>query len=306
MNILITSIGANSAITAAKFFRNKNVKIIGTDLLKEHEIAGSKFCDKFYTILKCSDQNFIPNIIEICKVEKVDLLIPMFDQELEVLSKQKNLLGDIKLLASPYNTIKNCNDKWQTYNFFKSNNIPTPKTYLSEIPEDIGENIIYKLREGIGTKGFIDNGLVFKTVPKDYIAQEKIFGQEYTIDCFCDKNGILIFAVPRKRIEVKEGICYKGETVRNDIFLEDINKIIKNLKFYGPFNIQVFLTPDNKQYYIEINPRIGASSIITQAAGVDVGDLIIKLVNDIDIKPINNYNIVRMNRFFSEFFFYDY
>ena len=132
MIILITSIGANSAITATKLFIEKDVKIIGTDLLKPFEIAGSKFCDVFYTIPRCTEGNFIEEILKICKKENIDAILPMYDSEIEVLSKEKDKLGEIKMIASPYRTVKTCNDKWETYQFFLKNGIPTPKTFLKK------------------------------------------------------------------------------------------------------------------------------------------------------------------------------
>lgn len=302
MNILITSIGANPAITAIKLFDRNKTRIVGTDRQDAYYLAGSYFCDKFYLVPSAEDSFYIEKINEVCNKEKIDAIIPIYDTEVEILSKYRTKL-ETKLIASPYKTVKICNDKWETYKFFSSNNIPTPITCLENVSKNIGNDVIYKLRRGVGTKGIIDDGLKYENVPSEYIAQKKITGQEYTIDCFCGENGELIYAVPRKRIEVRFGICYKGETVNNEIFLKNVNKIISNLKFYGPINLQVFLTPENEQFIIEINPRLGASSIITKAAGIDMGDCIVKLINNDELKPINNYKLIRMNRFLSEIFY---
>ena len=127
-NILITSVGSNPALTAIKLFDRNFVKIIGTDALSFFEIAGSKFCDKFYKIPRCEKSDYLKKILEINEKENLDGILPIFDGEVEILSKNKDLLGDIKLIASPYETVKICNDKWNTFNFFKKFGIPTPKT----------------------------------------------------------------------------------------------------------------------------------------------------------------------------------
>jgi len=302
MNLLITSIGANTALTAIKLFDRKKIRIIGTDNLSAYQLAGSSFCDSFYQVPRAEDPEYIGKINEICVKEKIDAIIPIYDTEVEILAKFRNEL-ETKLISSPYETIRTCNDKWETFQYFSSKNIPTPKTYLDKVSPNIKSDVIYKPRRGIGSKGIIDDGKKYESVPPDYIAQEKIFGQEYTIDCFCGEKGDLIYAVPRKRLEVRSGICYKGETIENNIFIENINKIVNSLKFYGPINIQVFLTDDNKQFFIEINPRLGASSIITKATGINMGDCIIKLINNFELKPIINYKLIRMNRFLSEIFY---
>ena len=302
MNLLITSIGANTALTAIKLFDRSKYRIIGTDSQSAYQLAGSSFCDSFYQVPRAEDPDYIEKMNEVCIKEKIDAIIPIYDTEIEMLAKYRNKL-EAKLISSPHETIRKCNDKWETFQFFSSKKIPTPKTCLDNVSTNIKSEVLYKPRRGVGSKGIIDDGKKYESAPPDYIAQEKIFGQEYTIDCFCGETGDLIYAVPRKRLEVRFGICYKGETIRNDIFIENINKIVNNLKFYGPINIQVFLTDENEQFFIEINPRLGASSIITKATGIDMGGCIIKLINNIDIKPIINYKLIRMNRFLSEIFY---
>ena len=45
------------------------------------------------------------------------------------------------------------------------------------------------------------------------ISQERLIGQEYTVDVLCNKHGHLFYIIPRQRIGVKEGKSTGGLNV---------------------------------------------------------------------------------------------
>ena len=53
----------------------------------------------------------------------------------------------------------------------------------------------------------------------DYIFQEYLPGQEYTIDVLCDIESNPLIVIPRKRLQTKAGISSKGEIIK-DNFIE--------------------------------------------------------------------------------------
>ena len=73
------------------------------------------------------------------------------------------------------------------------------------------------LRKGVSSRNlyeinnFKENVLIKRI--ENPILQEKGFGEEYTIDIFGDGEK-LICAIPRKRIETRSGISYKGKLLK--------------------------------------------------------------------------------------------
>ena len=54
VNILITGIGSTTAISVVKGLRQQkeiSTKIVGVDINHRNEIAGSRFCDIFYSFI---------------------------------------------------------------------------------------------------------------------------------------------------------------------------------------------------------------------------------------------------------------
>ena len=322
VNILVSAVGSTTAISVIKGLRGQDeyeVFIVGTDINDGHTIAGAQFCDKFFKVPPASkERKYIKKLMDIIKSESVDLVIPIVDIELEVISRNKEILEKYAtVLVSPYETVLISNDKYKTYKFFLEHNIPTPKTILvkSSIPREILAEIykagmsfpvITKPRKGVSSRGvweiYSEDEIFLINRVKDPIIQEKIFGQEYTIDVFSDgKKAIAV--VPRKRIETRAGISYKGETEYDESLISLAKKIVKKLEIFGPANIQI-IKNEKEIKVIEINPRFSGSLPLTIAAGVNTPLLAVKLAMGETLNPIDKFKKVRMCRYWEEVFFY--
>lgn len=311
--------GSTTAISVIKGLRKQeefNVFIVGTDINERDNIAGSKFCNKFFKIPPAiEEENYIRALVSIIEAESIDLFIPIVDIELEVMARNKHIIEKLTyLLLSFYDTIMICNDKLKTYEFFESTGIPTFKTVLLNDSSDIKDIInsadiefplIVKPRKGVSSRDVYEiqgeSDFLFIKKVKDAIVQEKGKGQEYTIDIFC--NGeILISAVPRKRIETRSGISYKGQTAKDEKLINYAKKIAEELKIKGPANIQCFKNGDDVRFF-EINPRFSGSLPLTIAAGVNTPLFALKMATGEKLEPVEDFKIVKMCRYWEEVFY---
>lgn len=297
MKILITAIGKR--VQLIKYLR-KSCIVIGTDC---GELAPSiGFVDKFYKVHKYYEEEYIEDLIKICKNEKIDLLIPLYEKEFLLLCKYREdfkKIGTILLLSNK-EIIETCNDKWETYKFFIQNNIDTPvsyrkieieKIFKSEKKENIQFPLLIKPRDGMGSSNVFKLNSTkelnfFKEYVSDPIIQEYIDGKEYTIDVFCDLDGKAISIVPRERIEVRSGEVSKTKTVKNKEIINQVMKLCENLRGIGPLTIQCIVTKDKEIKFIEINPRFGGGVPLTFESGVDYGQFFNSIVEGKDIESI--------------------
>ena len=318
INILITGIGSTTAISVIKGLKKQTeyqIKIIGTDIFQKNSIAGSKFCDKFFVIPPATyESDYISELSRIVNNELIDILIPIVDIELEVIAKYKKAFKNTFVLLSSYDTIITCNDKIKTYEFFNKFEIPTLRTFYFEdlnfLKQKISDSsikypFIAKPRKGVSSREVyeirsVEENILIQRI-NNPIIQEKGNGSEYTIDIFGDGKQI-ISAVPRKRIETRAGISYKGETVKNDKLIEYAHKIYKNLKFIGPANFQCFLTEEQVKFF-DINPRFSGSLPLTIEAGINTTLLGIQLAMNIPLKPINDFKEIKMSRYWEEIYY---
>ena len=94
---------------------------------------------------------------------------------------------------------------------------------------------------------------------------------EYTCDLYYSKDHRLKCAVPRKRIEVRDGEVYKALTVNNIL----VSHIKSNLSYIegavGCLTAQFFIhkADNSKIYAIEINPRFGGGYPLSYLSGAN-------------------------------------
>jgi len=286
MKILLTAIGKR--VQLIKYLK-KNCTVVGADA---GELSpASKFVDKFYKIPKCNEEGYIGALLNICKVESIKFLIPLYELEFEILCENRhkfNQMGTI-LLLSHENIINICQDKLNTYKFFVENRIKTAITYSKKEVKELLESggqinfpLIIKPVNGMGSSDvFKVNDLreleFFIDYIKNPIIQEFLEGTEYTIDVFCDLIGNIISIVPRERIEIRSGEVSKSKTVRHKEVIKETYKLIDKLSRYGgsdisvigPFTIQCKENSNGEIKFIEINPRFGGGVPLTFEAGVD-------------------------------------
>lgn len=288
MNLLLTAIGKRiQLINNLK----KHFKIIGVDC--SNLTPASYFADKFCQVPKYRKQEYISTLLDICKKEKVDILIPLFENEFPILDKNRDKFKEIGtfLMLSDKRVLSICNDKWTTYQFFTDNNINTPKSYLNI--EDCMKKIplFIKPRQGMGSKhsyrvnNIKELNFYFELIDNPII-QDYVEGTEYTIDCICDLEGNVISAVPRERIEVRSGEVSKSRTVRDFDIINAVIDLCKKLKVVGPVTIQCIKDCDDNIRFIEINPRFGGGVPLSFEAGVNYGQILKDIVKGKDIQPI--------------------
>lgn len=309
MNILLTAVGKR--VQLIKCLR-KNAKVFGTDI---SDLApASNFLDGFYKVRRYDDKGYIDDILDICRKEAIDFLIPLYESEfLKLCDYRKDIeKAGTKLILSGKSIIDICNDKWKTFNFFKENKVQCPDTYMKDnLPEDIKYPLIIKPFDGMGSSNIFkvnnERELEFFTqYVENPIVQQFIDGKEYTIDTLCDLKGNMIFAVPRERIEVRSGEVTKTKTVKNIKIIKAVKDLCEKLQnaaqngdenLIGPLTIQCIVDGNGEIYFIEINPRFGGGVPISFEAGADYGMYLKKIKNNEKIEPLINFDEIIMSRY---------
>ncbi|NRT60903.1 carbamoyl-phosphate synthase large subunit [Clostridium saccharoperbutylacetonicum] len=314
-SLLLTSIGKRVQLIK---HLSKSFKVIGVDA---SEINPAKaFVHKFYKIPKASEKNYIETLMEICKKEKVKVLIPLYEGEFEILHNERSQfysIGTIVLLSNK-EILNICKDKEETYEYFVNSVINIPKVYSKTELGDIltyGDidkfPLIVKPKCGMGSDNvFKINNFkelkFFEEYVKDGMIQEFISGDEYTVDTLVDLSGNPIYIVPRKRIEVRSGEVVKSATEKNKSIIDETLKVIEylnklrdknGLALCGPLTIQFFKTLEEKVYLLEINPRFGGGVPLSFEAGADYGRQILSILDGGQVKYTKEFKEITMLRY---------
>ena len=247
----------------------------------------------------------LERITEINKKEKIDLIIPALDSEIQNYIKIENDLKKIGIktfLPTQKQLAYRAKDKLSK--FCEDAKINTPKfaTINSVVEFDkIQNKMKYPLViKGIFYEAFIAYTRVeaesyFYTLSAKWglpiIVQEFLQGDEYNVAALGDGNGKTIGAVGMKKLYITDkGKGWSGVSIVDKVILKETEKIIKKLNWRGGLELEfIKSSKDGKYYLLEINPRFPAWVFLTAKVNVNLPEALVKMASGKKIKPFKKY-----------------
>ena len=320
MNILLTSVGRRAYIIDYLRDVYKKLGLVGNIIATNSDMntTAMSVADKAFESPIIYDEKYIPFLLEICKSEKIDMLISLFDIDLMILAKNKSRFEEmgVKVIVSNENIINICNDKFEMLKYLKKINMPVPKTCI-DLEEALKEtdfdknSYILKPRWGMGSLSIFEAEnkkelevlyeKAKRSIQKSYLRfesgadidrailiQEKIIGDEYGLDIFNDFKGENLTVTVKRKLAMRSGETDIAKVIENKE-LEDIgNKIAESLKHIGNLDMDILFDGQNA-YIIDMNARFGGGYPFTHSAGVNELEALIRLcknekVNDLSVK----------------------
>ncbi len=279
MRILITAIGSMSAECAITHLRAVGHYIVGCDIYPREWHYETKLCDKFERApFATNKKEYVDFLINVCKKYDLQYIIPLTDLEIDVINEYRHLFeGEgIVLCMQTSQVLEIVRDKYKLSKTFEyDENVPSIKTYLiSEIPDSMSFPCIAKPFNGRSSEGLIRNASreIIETISnkEEYIVQEQLPGNVFTVDFCRNSNTKQYCAVPRQELlRTKNGA---GLTIRTscDTSLIALTSYIGNkLNINGCVNME-FICNDNKFYLIDINPRFSAGVAFSVVSGYNM------------------------------------
>ena len=289
MKILFTSVGRRVELMQA--FRKAadelgvDLKIIGADITDT--APALFFCDESQIVCRIKDENYIPQLLEICKKQQIDCLIPTIDTDLLLLAQNKSKFEEIgtKVLISAVDKVQLCRDKRLTADYFISLGLKSPSPVDDVNAYSSGFPAFIKPKDGSSSVDAykVNNEEELKAYAAkvaDYIIQPFISGREFTIDIFGDYEGNPVYITPRERMAVRAGEVLKTKIVQDDVMIDEMMTLVADYKPCGQITVQ--LIQDEKtgeNYYIEINPRFGGGAPLSIKAGADSAKAVLRMLN---------------------------
>ena len=287
MNILISSSGRRVALLKG-FLKtisqlNLDIKVYTSDI--NPEFAPVSFFSNCIKVGKFNDNNYISDLIKLCLINKITLIIPTLDPELQLLISNKSLFNKsgIEILVSDQKLISECNNKKLTKDLFKRFNVDCPKIYNSN---KLIFPVFVKPLSGSNSQGIYKANNIDDIPKNDLKNQNLMFMEymnkdifyEYTVDAYYSKSSVLKCCVPRIRNKVVGGESNQGITIKGSVLdlMKDKFSFFKGAK--GCITFQFFVSKSNSSniYGLEINPRFGGGYPFAFNAGANFQELIIR------------------------------
>ena len=247
-----------------------------------------------------NDSSFLVKIKEIVKTNQIDAIYPAMDSVIDILKSNEDFVG-CKIIASNPETTKICLSKKRTYSVFK-NVLSVPKLYESSASVK-SYPVFSKPDVGYGSRGAklchnkteLDAQL---NRVENLIICEYLPGAEYTVDCFTNSEGTLLYASPRERLRIMNGISVNTKPVYQDVeeFISIASTINSKIRFRGAWFFQVKRDINNELVLLEIASRFGGSSSLCRAKGVNFALMSLYDAFNIPVSIIENDYAVEMDR----------
>jgi carbamoyl-phosphate synthase large subunit len=288
LTVLIPGAGGPAAVSTMKSLRMAGFtgRIVATDA--NALSAGFYLSDSFRVVPRASDPAFYAAVTRLIAEERVDIILPTSGFDIYAYARHKAELerGGVIVAMSDIDAMTTCADKWEFY--LKTHGaFPLPET-----SRELADWQVFPcfVKPALG-KGSRDSyrctqaaELRFYTSQiRDLIVQEYLPGEEYTVDVLSDLEGTPLLAVPRIRLETKEGISTKGKVLKDGEIERLCLEMARHLGLKGPTCMQLKRDRAGALKFLEVNPRIGGGMMFTTLAGVNIPKLILDLSAGEDI-----------------------
>lgn len=271
IRLLVLSCGTNACYHFVKTLREdysaEDFYVIGVDVNKPWMVADANWLNRFYQCPYTSDPSYYGFILGICVKEKVDYLLPSFDEDQRLFASDNEDLVrlGVKSFGVCSKTMDIYSDKEKMNSFLKKNGLPVPRSFCVEELKD-EEDYFVKPMHGVGSVGAKRmKGEIIKQQAESLIIQEICNEPETTLECFYYKGRL--FSVARERLAVKSGVCTKAK-VFAAVELEEIAKrFAAVIEVPYAFNLQFMQEKEGKPVITDVNLRLAGGMSLSHAAG---------------------------------------
>ena len=287
INILVTSAGRR--VSLVRSFQNElknlipNAKVYTTDMKPEWSSA-CRVSDGFFTLPRVTDNDYIKELFDLCIEKNIGLVVPTIDTELIVLSvnKERFRSAGITIAVSDIELVSRCRDKRSTNELFHDFGVrypmPIDKYYpvfplfIKPYDGSLSKDILLIRNQKEWNDSFLENE---KLMFMEYLGPEEY--QEFTVDAYYDKWGILKCLVPRKRVEVRCGEISKGRTEKGELYKTLVDKFGEIKGAISCLTMQFFEHRKSGEVVgIEINPRFGGGFPLSYGANANYPSMLIR------------------------------
>lgn len=291
MNILILSCGTRNKLVRffKETFRERDGRVIVTDCSPWAPALYE--ADAFYLVPSMKEAGYLDEIVRICREEKIDALLPLFEDELDLLAQNRELFEaqGIRAIVSEAESVALCRDKYRFFKHLEQNGIPAMFTCDSIESFDRARDggkidfpVFVKPVRGCGSVGIsrVDCRELLEVLcrySKDQLLiQQYADGEEFGADVYVDLiSGGVTSVFVKKKVRMRAGETEKAVSVKDGALFELIERTVSTLKLAGPIDMDIFKV-DGRYYISEINPRFGGGYPHAWHAGVKFPELIAK------------------------------
>ncbi|MBQ9357922.1 MAG: ATP-grasp domain-containing protein [Abditibacteriota bacterium] len=316
----------------------RNIRIVGTDISPDR--TGASLVDVFYRVPAWKDPDYTDILLEICRKEGVDVLIPSMSGELPALADRR---GDFEragtaVSVSSRKSIELTANKLKLYEFLKQKGFPTPAfapiRSAGELEEACGKcgypenpvcvkavdlsgsrgvrvimprvsrfDILFGEKPGSFVIAFDELLDILRERPSmpEMLAMEYLPGMEGSVDLLAEEGRVLYAAYRESTVNL-HSIPQEAVVKDNPEALRTAERVMGLLEFSGNADLDFKEDAAGRPVLMEVNPRVAATMKIFMVAGLNLPYLRIKQLLGEELPEAKARPGVKMVRRYLELF----
>jgi len=278
--LIVGSAGSSNSfgtIQSAREHWGDSVFIVAIDTNRRELVGASALADAFVRVPPARSAEFPDALRHIANSYPGSSYLPIHDEEIEVavqLGENGALPAEIDLVAPPYEVVRLCSDKWAMHEWLTARGLPSPVTVRATPTalEQICGSAILKQREGCGAKSvqIVHAAAELAGVdPERWLLQAHLHPPEIGIDVFLSRNLSAFHCVCREYFHKSSSVATKVRVFHDPALSVIAESLARNVPICGAFLVQVMKDATGSLQIIDVNPRVGSSTRICAALGMD-------------------------------------
>lgn len=210
-------------------------------------------------------EGFINALVEICKNEKIDLVIPTFE-EIFCLSKGLHRFPkSCTVFCENYETLDKLHNKWLFNQKIQGLGFKAPRSYLVHTQEELDRaplDVPYILKPSYSRAALKVQKVSAPTPPKvkidphnPLVAQEYLHGKKYCTYSIAHQGKLTAHTVYPQDFSLDDHACLNFVAIDHPAIKEWIQTFVEKEKFTGQIAFDFIETSEGDLYAIECNPR---------------------------------------------------
>ncbi|GHB62124.1 carbamoylphosphate synthase large subunit short form [Psychrosphaera saromensis] len=299
-NVLIFPAGSEIGIEVFNSLKyTHHFELFGASGKSDHASYMYRESHYFESDFYIDDVKFVERFNELLTRWNIQFVIPTHDSISYFLATVRHKIN-AEIITSSEQANKVARFKNITYDVFKQYDF-CPKVF--NFTQELDYPVYLKPTDSQGGKGncLIRNEIELSSYTEladTSVLCEFLPGKEYSVDCFTDFKGNLLFSGPRTRKRIHIGISFRSESVPLTEDIRNIaNAINSELKPNGSWFFQIKQDVNGKWKLLEVATRQASTMAVYRANGINFALLSLFNAQEIPTSILNNNNAVSLDRY---------
>ena len=290
----------------------RTIRLIGADMNDDPSML--QMVDAYYPVPRGDASDYVDVLLDICRREKVDIVLPIMSVELEALAARRDCFAAIgtQVSVSELPSLRVANDKLALFDFLREKQLRCAEYFAVHTVKELREaavalgypekKVCVKATGNSGSRGFrILNAKLsgyehfFHDKPssseltlEDFtrilseresfptlMVMEYLAGKEYTVDLLAD-HGKVLYNCCRRSLRMENSIMLDSIVEHNADAEELCADVVRTLALDGNIGFDIREREDGTPLLMECNPRITAGIPVFRHAGINLPYLCVK------------------------------